>query len=134
MRQPRISSCNEYSVDVGIASQARFECQVSNYSDFTEVFVVKDNRTWFNHSTEEISINCWWHIPDSSIATCAIHLSTSLPSKSIFYSLCVGYNSTVAHRTSPHCSDSIAVNYGICLLFVTNQELTCMTFLACSNH
>ena len=113
VRQPRVDSCSNGPLNIGQNGKTTFECQLSNYSDFTEVVVIRNDRTMFNQSTKELSFECWHHNPDTTQATCTVSISTSRHSGKMQYKLCVGYNSSVAHNTALQCSDDITVNIGI---------------------
>ena len=109
-------------MNVDLEDEASFECEISNFSDFTSALVLKNDRTWINQSTNDISIDCWHHVPDNTIATCTVRVTTSKPSRGLQYKLCVGYNGSVIHRSPPLCSDNIAVSYGTSLRVVVYSQ------------
>ena len=87
-----------------------FRCRISNYSQYIEVVVVENNQTLFNKSTNEVSFSCRPNVPDPSMATCTVNVSTSLYTGKLHYKLCVGYNSSVPHKTKFQCSHDIVVS------------------------
>ena len=88
---------------------AEFVCHISNYSDYAKVVVVENDQIKFNKSTEQLSFGCQATIPDISFAMCTVHVSTSHHFGKIEYRLCVGYNSSVPHKTALQCSSGITV-------------------------
>lgn len=112
VRRPMITYCQHGPVRTDQNGQAQFMCHLSNYSEYVEAVVVKDNRTVYNISTEEIGFTCWPNHPvnpGSPLGTCTVNISTSLHSGSLQYKVCVGLNASVEHRTGFHCSGDIAV-------------------------
>ena len=88
-----------------------FVCNVSNYSDYTEVVVVENDHIVLNKSTKQLSFGCQANVPDTSLATCTVNISISHHPGSLKYKLCVGYNSLVLHNKTPlQCSDDVTVN------------------------
>lgn len=96
---PRIDYCNQ-------TGHAKFVCRISNYSEYDEVVVVENDRILFNKSTKGLHFGCWPNVPDPSIATCTVNVSTSGKAS---YKLCVGYNSSVLHKTKLQCSRDIII-------------------------
>ena len=110
IRQPMIEPGSCAIEPLKNKRSTEFTCRVTNYSEYTEVVVVENNQTLFNKSTNEVSFGCWPNVPDPSIATCTVNVSTSLYSGKLHYKLCVGYNSSVPHKTKLQCSHDIIVS------------------------
>ena len=93
---------------------AEFVCQISNYSDYAKVVVVENNRV-VNKSSKQLSFGCQVDVTDSSSATCTVNILASRQSGKLQYKLCVGYNSTVLHKTTlrDQCSDDITVTVNV---------------------
>ena len=104
-----MESCKPEAVKVDHSKHAEFVCQVSNFSDYTEVIVVENDKTRFNKPTQQLSFYCEADVPDPSSATCTVIISTSHLSGKLEYKLCVGYNSSVLLKTLPQCSDEVTV-------------------------
>ena len=99
LNEPRIDSCNR-------TGHTMFVCRISNYSKYDAVVVVENDRILFNKSTKGLSFGCWPNVPDPSIATCTVNISHSGKAS---YKLCVGYNSSVPHKTKLQCSRDIII-------------------------
>ena len=113
-------------MNVDLEDEASFECEISNFSDFTSILVLKNDKTWINQSSNDVNVDCWCHVPDNTIATCTVHVTTSKPSRGLQYKLCVGYNGSVINRSPPLCSNSIAVSYGMSFrVLVYSQGYKC---------
>jgi hypothetical protein len=109
LNEPKVISCTPRTLQVAANKRAEFVCHISNYSDYTKVVVVENNQIQFNKSTEQLSVGCQATIPDISLAMCTVHVSTSHHFGKMEYRLCVGYNSSVPHKTALHCSSGITV-------------------------
>ena len=107
--QPRISSCTTGHIkNIYIGSRVHLECQITSYSDFVNVSVVENDRKQINYSAKNV---CRRHIPNNTVATCAVDIHTSQLTGKSMYKLCVGYNNTVPQRPLPLCSDDVHVEF-----------------------
>ena len=108
LNEPRVNSCTPGTLQVAANKHAEFVCHISNYSDYAKVVVVENDQI-FNKSSKQLSFGCHVDVTDPSLATCTVNVSTSHHSRKLQYKLCVGYNSSVPHKTALQCSDNIIV-------------------------
>ena len=110
-RGPQIEFCTTGPLSRDWSGNSRFECRISNYSDYVRVLVVEDNKIEYNESSDALSFSCEAQISDRSLATCTVSISSSAHYSKNQYKLCAGYNGSVAHTTQLQCSDNLNVTF-----------------------
>ena len=106
-RGPQIEFCTTGPLSRDWSGNSRFECRISNYSDYVRVLVVEDNKIEYNESSDALSFGCKAQISDRSLASCTVSISSSAHYSKRQYKLCAGYNGT--HATQLQCSKEITV-------------------------
>ena len=130
VRLPLVKSCTSGPLNTDHKGHVEFVCQVSNYSEYVVVVIVENDSTEY---TNEVELGCVANGPDTSLATCTVNISTSQHSGSLMYTLCVGLNASVHHRTTQlQCSDDIAVTITMSTgkIYKTHYTCTILCYIA----